>query len=125
MKKLLIMILIFSIVIQGYACAEFEISPDIPSAILIEASSGKILYEKNSHESLPPASVTKVMTLLLIFEALEKGEITYDTIITASERAKSMGGSTIFLDTNEEMTLDDLIKGIAVASGNDACIAYR
>ncbi len=93
------------------------------SLLLMEASTGKILYEKNSHESLPPASVTKVMTMLLICEALERGEITLETQITASEYAKSMGGSTIFLETNETMTLSDLLKGIAVASANDACVA--
>ena len=89
----------------------------------MEVSTGRILYEKNSHESLPPASVTKVMTMLLICEALERGEITLETQITASEYAKSMGGSTIFLETNEIMTLNDLLKGIAVASANDACVA--
>ncbi len=103
--------------------ADFTPSVSSKSLILMEASSGNILYESNSHESLPPASVTKIMTMLLICEAIERGEITLDTIITASERAKSMGGSTIFLDTNEQMTLDDLLKGIAVASANDACVA--
>lgn len=102
-----------------------ELMPSVPckSLLLMEASSGKILFDSNSHESLPPASVTKIMTMLLICEALENGEITLDTVITASERAKSMGGSTIFLDTNEKMTLNDLLKGIAVASANDACVA--
>lgn len=103
--------------------AEYIPSVNAKSLLLMEASTGKILFENNSHESLPPASVTKIMTMLLICEAIENGEITLDTIITASERAKSMGGSTIFLDANEKMSLDDLLKGIAVASANDACVA--
>ena len=99
------------------------LNENIPSSILIEAQTGKIIYENNAHISLPPASITKIMTMLLICEAIERGELTTSTVITASERAKSMGGSTIFLDTNEQMTLDDLLKGIAVASANDACVA--
>ncbi len=93
------------------------------SALLMEASTGRVLYEHNIHQALPPASVTKVMTMLLTMEAIESGAITYDTVVTASENAKRMGGSTIFLDTGEEMTVYDLLKGIAVASGNDACVA--
>ncbi len=93
------------------------------SVLLMEASSGSILYENNAHESLPPASVTKIMTMLLLCEAIDRGEVTLETVVTASERAKSMGGSTIFLDAGEQITIDDLLKGIAVASGNDACVA--
>ena len=93
------------------------------SVLLMEASSGSILYENNAHESLPPASVTKIMTMLLLCEAIDRGEATLETVVTASERAKSMGGSTIFLDAGEQITIDDLLKGIAVASGNDACVA--
>lgn len=94
-----------------------------PSAILIEQSSGKVLYEKNPDERLPLASVTKIMTMLLTMEALDSGKIKLEDMVVASERAKSMGGSTIFLDTGEEMSVHDLLKGIAVASGNDACVA--
>lgn len=104
------------------AVSTFTPSVNVKSLILMEASSGKILYENNSHESLPPASVTKIMTMLLICEAIQNKEVTLDTVMTASERAKSMGGSTIFIDTNEKMTLNDLLKGIAVASANDACV---
>ncbi len=93
------------------------------AAILMDCGTGSVLWELNPDEPLPPASVTKVMTLLLTMEAIDRGEIGYDTVVTASERAKSMGGSTIFLDTGEQMTVDDLLKGIAVASGNDACVA--
>ena len=126
MKRLLSSIIcfaiIFSVNLRGNA-VEFISASNAKSMLLMEASSGKVLYEKNSHQSLPPASVTKIMTMLLICEAIERGEITLDTEITASERAKSMGGSTIFLETNEVMTLNDLLKGIAVASANDACVA--
>lgn len=93
------------------------------SVLLMESSSGSVLYEANAHESLPPASVTKIMTMLLLCEAIDRGEVTLETVVTASERAKSMGGSTIFLDTGEKITVEDLLKGIAVASGNDACVA--
>ena len=124
MKKfcslLIVIILLFH---YNVLAVEFTSDLSAKSLLLMEASTGKILYEKNSHESLPPASVTKVMTMLLICEALERGEITLETQITASEYAKSMGGSTIFLETNEIMTLNDLLKGIAVASANDACVA--
>lgn len=93
------------------------------AALLMEAGSGKVIYEKNAHESLPPASVTKIMTMLLVAEAIERGDIDYSTVVTASEYAKSMGGSTIFLDTGEQMSVDNLLKGVAVSSGNDACVA--
>jgi len=93
------------------------------SNILIEASTGKMLYSTNPNEKLPLASVTKIMTMLLAMEAIDSGKISMDDIVIASERAKSMGGSTIFLDTGEAMSVHDLLKGIAVASGNDACVA--
>ena len=93
------------------------------SALLMEQSTGQILFEHNSREALPPASVTKVMTMLLTMEAIDGGNLKYDDIVIASERAKSMGGSTIFLDAGESMSVHDLLKGIAVASGNDACVA--
>ena len=107
---------------SSYAAA-YQPSQSVKSLVLMEASGGKIIYEKDSHISLPPASITKIMTMLLVCEAIESNKITLDTQITASERAKSMGGSTIFLETNETMTLNDLLKGIAVASANDACVA--
>ena len=124
MKKLSVLFVVLCLIFQSAGVsADFTPSVASKSLILMEGSTGKILYESNSHESLPPASVTKIMTMLLICEAIERGEITLDTVITASERAKSMGGSTIYLDTNEQMTLDDLLKGISVASANDACVA--
>ena len=93
------------------------------SAVLMDASTGKILYEKNCHEKLPPASVTKVMTLLLICEALEDGKIKEDDDVQISENAASMGGSQIFLEPGEIQKVDTLVKSIAVASANDSCVA--
>ena len=93
------------------------------SAILIEESTGQILYEFNSHEKQAPASMTKMMSLVLIMEAIEKNVIKWDDMITVSENASSMGGSQILLETGEKMSVDDLIKGITIASGNDAIVA--
>lgn len=93
------------------------------SAVLMDASTGKVLYEKNSHQKLPPASVTKVMTLLLICEALEDGKIKEEDDVQISENAASMGGSQIFLEPGEIQKVDTLVKSIAVASANDACVA--
>ena len=94
-----------------------------PSAILMEASTGQVVYEKNPDEERPPASVTKIMTLLLIFDALETGQISLEDTVTTSEYAASMGGSQVFLEPGETQTVDTLIKCIAVASANDACVA--
>ena len=93
------------------------------SAILIEQNSGKVLYEKNMHEQLRPASVTKVMTILLIMEAIDSGKITYDTQIPCSETASSMGGSQIWLDTKETLSVNDMLKAICVVSANDCTVA--
>nr|WP_246009532.1 D-alanyl-D-alanine carboxypeptidase family protein [Brevibacillus fluminis] len=98
-------------------------APHAKSAILLEVDTGTILFEKNANEKLPPASITKVMTLLLIMEAIERGELKLTDKVRASERAASMGGSQIFLQPGEEMTVDDMIKGISIASGNDASVA--
>ncbi len=91
------------------------------SAILIELSSGQVLFEKNPHEKLPIASVTKVMTLLLIMEAIDQGTLAYDEPVTCSAHAASLGGSQIWLEEGEVMTVHDLLKAIAVVSANDAC----
>ncbi|QKY69247.1 D-alanyl-D-alanine carboxypeptidase family protein [Lentibacillus sp. CBA3610] len=102
---------------------ELNLAPDSQSAMLIERDTGKVLFDKNSHEKLPPASMTKVMTLLLIMEALDEEKITKEETIRVSERAASMGGSQVFLETGEEMTVEDLLKAVAVASANDASVA--
>jgi len=94
-----------------------------PSALLMDYATGKIIFEKNPDEKLPLASVTKIMTMLLAMEEIEKGRMNYDDIITATAHAKSYGGSTIFLDEGEQMSVRDILKGIAVASGNDAAVA--
>ncbi len=94
-----------------------------PSVILMEASTGTVVYEKNPDEVRSPASITKIMTLLLIFEALEKGQIKTEDVVTTSAYAKSMGGSQVFLEEGETQTVDTMIKCITVASGNDASVA--
>ena len=94
-----------------------------PSVLLMEASTGTILYEKNSHTFLRPASITKIMTLILIFDAIESGQISLEDTVTVSEYAASMGGSQVFLEPNETQTVDTMIKCISIASANDACVA--
>ena len=101
--------------------AQIEISA--PSAVLMEASTGTVIYEKDADIARPPASVTKVMTMLLIFDALEAGSIHLEDEVTTSEYAASMGGSQVFLEPGETQTVDTMLKCIAVASANDACVA--
>jgi len=93
------------------------------SFVLMEASTKTILHDKDMHKVLPPASITKVMTLLLIYEALEEGTITKDTIVTTTDHAASMGGSQVYLEPGEQQTVDTLIKCICISSANDACVA--
>lgn len=127
MKKILSMILCFVIGLTNFPYAAFadETAIDIsaPSALLMDWATGEILFEKNPHEKRPLASVTKIMTLLLAMEEIDAGRLGYDDIITGSAHAKSYGGSTIFLDEGEQMSVRDIIKGVAVASGNDAAVA--
>ena len=120
MKKLILFLLCISLVLPVKA---IELAPNSRSAIIIEATTGDILYEKNSHEKLPPASMTKMMSMLLVLESIDKGNLKWDDIVIASANASSMGGSQILLETGEEMTVYDLFKGVAVASGNDAVVA--
>ena len=96
---------------------------DCKSAILIEATTGKVLYEQNADEALPPASVTKVMTLLLVMEAIEDGKIKLDDMVSTSAHAASMGGSQICLKEGEERCVEDMIKSVVIASANDAACA--
>ncbi len=121
--SLLLSVLLLFFAFLPVLAEEPALTVNAKAAILMEASTGRILYEKNIDEAFPPASVTKIMTMLLTMEAIERGQISYDTIVTASENAKRMGGSTIFLDTGEKISVYDLLKGIAVASGNDASVA--
>ncbi len=94
-----------------------------PSAILLDGYSGKVLFEKDADKKLPPASVTKIMTMLLVMEAIDGGQISFDDVVTVSENAAKKEGSHIFLAPNEQMSVRDLMKGVAVASGNDASVA--
>lgn len=121
-KKIAALTTVFFVLFTGSVCCS-ELNLSCKSAVLISADTGDILYELNKDEAMPPASITKIMTLLIIMEEIDSGNISYDDIVTASERAKSMGGSTIFLDAGERMTVHDLVKGICVASANDACVA--
>jgi serine-type D-Ala-D-Ala carboxypeptidase (penicillin-binding protein 5/6) len=129
MKRFFISILLISMITSvsvPFASAEeasVNLADQAKSAILIERDTGTILYDKNSNEKLPPASMTKIMTLLLIMEALDKGSLKLDEKVRTSEHAASMGGSQIFLETGEEMTVDEMLRGIAIASGNDASVA--
>jgi D-alanyl-D-alanine carboxypeptidase (penicillin-binding protein 5/6) len=107
----------------GVQQAEVSLAPQSSSAILLDASTGTIIYEKNSHDKLPPASITKIMTMLLTMEALENGKLKLTDPVRASEYAASMGGSQIFLEPGEEMSVEEMLKGIAMASGNDASVA--
>lgn len=102
---------------------ELNLAENAKSAILIEASTGEILYQKNANERLAPASMTKIMSLILIMENIENGNLKWNDIVVVSKNASSMGGSQIFLEANEMMTVEDLVKGICIASGNDATVA--
>lgn len=122
MKKICLFLLLFLIpfVVKG---EELNLAENAKSAILIEASTGEILYQKNANERLAPASMTKIMSLILIMENIENGNLKWNDIVVVSKNASSMGGSQIFLEANEMMTVEDLVKGICIASGNDATVA--
>ena len=121
MKKVLFIFISFFLIIG--VKAESALAPNAKSSIMIEASTGEIIYSNNEHEKLAPASMTKIMSLLLIMESIDNNIINLDDKITISENASSMGGSQILLETGEEMIVDDLLKGITIASGNDAVVA--
>lgn len=125
MKIIMILLSFFSMFFPIMVNAENETSlaPKAKSAIMIEATTGDIIFEKNADEKLPPASMTKIMSMLLIVESIEKGVIAWDEMVTVSANASGMGGSQILLETGEEMSVEDLFKGIAIASGNDAVVA--
>ena len=124
----LMSLLLVSSVFSQTVCAAEEAGTEellisAKSAVLIDAKSGMVLYEKNAHEPLPPASITKVMTLLLVAEAIDNGELSLTDTVKASAHAVSMGGSQIWLKENEEMTVEDLVKATAIGSANDASMA--
>ncbi|MCR6110579.1 D-alanyl-D-alanine carboxypeptidase [Bacillus sp. A301a_S52] len=128
MKKLVTgcLSVLFFLTHIGFTSAEettLEFAEEATSAILMERDTGTVLFDKNSHERLPPASMTKIMTMLLIMEAIDEGRLNWDDKVRTSERAASMGGSQIFLEPGEEMTVKEMMKGIAIVSGNDASVA--
>ncbi len=120
---LISIVLILSSIGTVFAEEVPSLNVDAKSAILIEPTSGKIILDQNSHEKLAPASVTKIMTILLIYEALETGKIKWEDIVTVSEHAAGMGGSQIFLEPSEQQSVRDLTKSVLIASANDASVA--
>ena len=122
MKKIIIIFLSFFF-IQLIPVSAEEIVEHSESAILMEASTGKILYEYNADLKRPPASMTKIMSMILIMDAIRDGKITMDSDVLISENASSMGGSQVYLQQGEKYSVHDLLKGVAIASGNDAVVA--
>ena len=126
-KKLFALILAASLMTLSAAAIhkpeESDIVIDVPSAILMEKTTGEVIYEKNSHERMEPASVTKVMTMLIVIEEIEKGNLSLDDMVTGSARASSMGGSQIWLEDGEQLSVHDMLKCVAVVSANDCAVA--
>lgn len=122
MKKLLLIIMAFCFTIVNVYAAE-DYAMGAKSAILIDSASGKVLFEKNADEKLAPASMTKLGSMLMIMEAIDNGNLKLDDKVTISEEAANMGGSQVFLEAGEVYTVHDLLKGVAIASGNDAVVA--
>ena len=123
MKKVVLFLILLLSFITNVCAEDLNLAPSAKSSILIEASTGEIIHEKNKDERLAPASMTKIMSLILIMEELEKGALKLDDIITVSDNASSMGGSQIYLEPGEKMSVDDLLKAICVGSANDAVVA--
>jgi D-alanyl-D-alanine carboxypeptidase (penicillin-binding protein 5/6) len=123
MKRLISALLAAVFLLLPAAAVSGAPQVDAAAALLMEKETGTVLYEKNAHAKLEPASVTKVMTMLLIVEALEDGRISLEDTVTISAHAASMGGSQVYLEENEQMSVRDLLKAVAVASGNDASVA--
>ena len=122
-RRILALWVSISLLMAGSIPVRAEVAVSAPSVILMEASTGQVIYEVNATERRCPASITKIMTLLLAFEQLDAGKIKLEDEITVSEYASSMGGSQVFLAAGEVQTLDTMLKCIAVASGNDASLA--
>ena len=125
MKKVIIMFFVLFSFIPFVKAEDTVLAPNAKSSIIMEYSTGKILYEFNSHEKMAPASMTKMMSLLLIMEAIENGNLKWDDMITVSSNASSMGGSQILLETGEQMSVEDLVKGVSIASGNDVVVIKK
>lgn len=122
MKKVLLIIMSF-FVLNLNALAEEDFAPTAKSAILVDNLSGKVLYEKNADEKLAPASMTKLASMLIVMEAIDNGSLKFEDKVTISEEAANMGGSQVFLQAGEVYTVYDLLKSVAIASGNDAVVA--
>ncbi|NLW66127.1 MAG: D-alanyl-D-alanine carboxypeptidase [Clostridiales bacterium] len=127
MKKLITAVLIAAILsVPAYAVdtlSEDAISIPVPSALLMEKSSGEVIYAKNAYEHLTPASITKIMTLLLVMEEIEAGRLTEQDLVTCSSHAASMGGSQIWLEEGEQLTVGEMLKAVSVVSANDCAVA--
>lgn len=122
MKKILLIIMSF-FVLNLSVLAEEDFAPSAKSAILVDNLSGKVLYEKNADEKLAPASMTKLASMLIVMEAIDNGNLKLEDKVTISEEAANMGGSQVFLQAGEVYTVHDLLKSVAIASGNDAVVA--
>ena len=122
-KKTIVSILALTFIFSAIPCFADPLTPEVKSSILMEASTGNVLYEQNANEHLPIASVTKIMTMLIIMEQIDSGALKFEDMVTVSENAMSYGGSTMFLEAGELLSVHDMMKGIAVASANDGCVA--
>ena len=122
MKKCLLIIMAFCLFV-GNVKAEEDYAPGAKSAILVDSATGKVLFEKNADEALAPASMTKLGSMLIIMEAIDNGSLSLDDEVTISEEAANMGGSQVFLEAGEVYKVHNLLKGVAIASGNDAVVA--
>lgn len=124
MKKITLLLSI-SLIFASFACPAYAeaLVPDVKSAFLLEPSTDTVMYEQNENERLQIASITKIMTMLIIMEKIDSGELNLTDMVTASAHAQSYGGSTMFLEAGEQFAVSDMLKGIAVASANDGCVA--
>lgn len=122
-RNLFLLIIIVILIIPSSVMGLEDVFTDVNNVILIEATTGEIIYEKNAHERHAMASMTKMMSLLLVMEEIESGNLSWDDMVVASAYASSMGGSQIYLQAGEEMSVSDLVKGVTIASANDAIVA--
>ncbi len=125
MKKLLLFLICLLLIPINVNAAELELAKNAKASIIVEASTGEILYENNINEKYAPASMTKMMSLLIVMEYIEGGGMKLDEMVTVSENASSMGGSQIFLKVGEKMSVSDLLKGVSIASANDAVVTKK
>ena len=123
MKRFLAALCLCALALGGVGVRADAVTVSAPSAVLMEKTTGTVLYAKDEHTPREPASVTKIMTLLLTMEAIDSGALSYDDVVTASAHASSMGGSQIWLREGEKMTVRELLKAVCVVSGNDAAVA--